>query len=246
MQAGELSDSVRGTPQGAPISPLLANVYLHKVLGSWFALEWRPTRARGEVYIVRYADDFVLGFEYRSDAEKFLKDATNRFKGFGLSLNQQKTRLIEFGKYAAHNRRRRGEGRPSTFEFLGFTHHCRTSRNGRFLLGRKPIAKRVNRTLEAVKQTLRLKMHDDPKQTGQWLGRVLAGWLNFYAVPTSSRSLKAFRHRLERLWLREMRRRSQKDSFAWSRISALSSELWPPVRTLHPWPNTRFAVKHSS
>ena len=246
VKTGVSSDSVRGTPQGAPLSPLLASVYLHNVLDSWFAKQWRPTRAGGELNIVRYADDFVLGFQYRADAERFLKDAIDRFKEFGLSLNQQKTRLNEFGKYAAQNRRRRGKRRPSTFDFLGFTHSWGTSRNCRFLLGRKPIAKRVRLTLEAVKQALRLKMHDDPKQTGEWLARVLQGWLICYAVPTSCRSLKAFRHRLERLWLRELRRRSQKDRFAWGRLSALCNELWPPARILHPWPHTRFAVKHSS
>ena len=216
------------------------------VLDEWFARQWRPSKARGEAYIVRYADDFVLGFQYRDDAERFLKDVTDRFTEFGLELNQQKTRLSEFGRKAAANRRRRSEGRPSTFEFLGLTHYCTISRSGRFMLGRRPIAKRVRRTLKAIKQALRSAMHDDPKQTGEWLGRVLQGWLNYYAVPTSSRSLGAFRRQLERLWLRELRRRSQKDRFAWRRLSKICDQLWPPVRILHPWPDTRFAVKHSS
>ena len=171
MEAGELSDSVQGTPQGAPISPLLANVYLHKVLDSWFAKEWRPKRASGEVYIVRYADDFVLGFQYRSEAVRFAKDLRDRLEEYGLELATHKTRLIEFGRQAAHNRRQRGERRPETFDFLGLTHYCRTMSNGKFGLGRKPIAKRVRRTLKAIKERLRMRMHDGiPRRPGNGSG----------------------------------------------------------------------------
>ncbi len=246
LEAGVLSDTVQGTPQGAPISPLLANVYLHKVLDEWLARRWRPERASGEVYIVRYADDFVLGFEHRSDAVRLAEDLQNRLKEYGLELATQKTRLIEFGRFAQASRRKRGEGRPETFDFLGFTHYCRTKRNGRFGLGRKPIAKRVRRTLKAIKERLRAAMHEDPAQTGKWLGMVLRGWLGYYAVPTSSRHLSSFKHELERHWIRSIRRRSQNDRFPWERLRALSAAHLPPVRILHPWPTYRFAVKYPS
>ncbi len=238
-------DPARGTPQGAPISPLLANVYLHNVLDRWFANHWRPQMAVGEAYMVRYADDFVLGFEHRHDAERFLGNLKERLADFGLELHPEKTRLIEFGKDAAHYRRQRGERRPETFDFLGLTHYCRTTRNGRFGLGRQPSAKRVRRTLKAVKIALRRRMHDDPKQTGLWLGRILRGWLGYYAVPTSYKYLDRFKRALLRLWLRTLRRRSQTARFTWERLEALSNQLWPHIRILHPWPATRFAVNHS-
>ena len=184
IENGLKVDAVRGTPQGAPISPLLANVYLHGVLDQWFARQWRPLKAQGEAYMVRYADDFVLGFQHRSDAEQFARDVKQRFDEYGLELAPNKTRLIEFGKNAADNRRQRGERRPETFDFLGLTHYCRITRTGRFGLGRKPITKRVNRTLKALKKILRLRMHDDPMQTGLWLGRVLDGWLGYLYVLT--------------------------------------------------------------
>ena len=245
IDAGLEVDVVRGTPQGAVISPLLANVYLHHVLDRWFAREWRPREVRGEAYLVRYADDFVLGFEHRRDAERFMEAVGERFAAFGLELHPEKTRLLEFGRFAAANRAKRGEGRPETFDFLGFTHYCRTKRNGRFGLGRKPIARRVRRTLQAVKAALRKRMHANPVHTGRWLGRVLRGWLGYYAVPTSSRSLQRFALDLMRLWLRVLRRRSQRDRFAWERLAALSQRLWPRVSILHPWPDERFAVSHS-
>ena len=202
IDAGLEVDVVRGTPQGAVISPLLANVYLHHVLDDWFAREWRPRKVWGEAYIVRYADDFVLGFQYRRDAERFMEALRERFAAFGLEVHPEKTRLVEFGRFAMTNRRERGEGRPETFDFLGFTHYCRTTHEGRFGLGRKPVAKRMRRTLQAVKAELRRRMHADPVVTGRWLGRVLRGWLGYYAVPTSSPSLSRFVWFLRRLWMR--------------------------------------------
>ena len=243
IDAGLEVDVVRGTPQGAVISPLLANVYLHHVLDRWFAREWRPREVRGEAYLVRYADDFVLGFEHRSDAERFMEAMRERFASFGLEVHPEKTRLLEFGRFAAANRAKRGEGRPETFDFLGFTHYCRTQRNGRFGLGRKPVAKRMRRTLQAIKAELRKRMHANPKVTGRWLGRVLRGWLGYYAVPTSAPSLSRFVWFLRRLWLRVLRRRSQRDYFTWERLNALCRELWPRVTILHPWPSERFAVR---
>ena len=245
LEEGLKVDPARGTPQGAPISPLLANVYLHNVLDQWFALQWRPQKTVGQAYLVRYADDFVLGFEHRQDAERFLRDLAERLNEYGLELHPEKTRLIEFGKDAARNRRRRGERRPETFVFLGLTHYCRTTRTGNFGLGRKPAPKRVRRTLKAIKNALRWRMHDDPVETGEWLGRVLRGWLGYYAVPTSYKSLDRFKRALQWLWLRTLRRRSQTANFAWERLEALCDQLWPRVRIIHPWPASRFAVKYS-
>ena len=242
IEAGLEVDVVRGTPQGAVISPLLANVYLHHVLDRWFAREWRPREVRGEAYLVRYADDFVLGFERRSDAERFMEAVGERFATYGLEVHPEKTRLLEFGRFARADRAKRGEGRPETFDFLGFTHYCRTKRNGRFGLGRKPVATRMRRTLKAIKAELRKRMHENPVVTARWLGRVLRGWLGYYAVPTSSRSLSQFVWFLRRLWMRILRRRSQRAHFAWERLDALRREYWPPVTILHPWPTERFAV----
>ena len=245
MDAEPEADFVRGTPQGAPISPLLANVYLHNVLDDWFAREWRPREARGETYIVRYADDFVLGFQHRNDAVRFMEALRERFAAYGLELHPEKTRLLEFGRFALANRRKRGEGRPETFDFLGLTHYCRTRRDGRFGLGRKPVAKRMRRTLKAIKAELRRRMHDKPVKTGQWLGRVLRGWLGYYAVPTSYRSLQRFANDLRRLWLHALRQRSQRDRFTWERLAALARDHWPRVSILHPWPTERFAGQNS-
>ena len=227
IDAGLEVDVVRGTPQGAVISPLLANVYLHHVLDRWFAREWRPREVRGEAYLVRYADDFVLGFERRSDAERFMEAVGERFATYGLEVHPEKTRLLEFGRFARADRAKRGEGRPETFDFLGFTHYCRTQRNGRFGLGRKPVAKRMRRTLQAIKAELRKRMHANPKVTGRWLGRVLRGWLGYYAVPTSAPSLSRFVWFLRRLWLRVLHRRSQRGYFTWERLNALCRNSGP-------------------
>ena len=237
-------DTGRGTPQGAVVSPVLANVHLHYILDLWYAKKWRPQEARGDTIMVRYADDFVLGFQYRSDAERFLRDLKARFARFGLELHPEKTRLLEFGRYAAERRQRRGQGRPETFDFLGFTHYCGRTWAGRFKLGRKPIAKRMRRKLQEVKRKLRRRMHADRYETGRWLGQVLRGWLRYYAVPSSYRYLKIFTYRLKRLWLRMLRRRSQKDRFSWDKLDALCDKLWPKVRIHHPWPVQRFAVRH--
>ena len=245
MEDGQWSDTGRGTPQGSVVSPVLANVVLHYVLDVWVHRTWRPHEARGKMIIVRYADDFVLGFQYRRDAERFLREATARFAAYGLSLHPDKTRLLEFGRYAAANRRKRGQGRPETFNFLGFTHYCRTTQAGEFGLGRKPIAKRMNRTLKAIRQALQRRQHEDIVRTAQWLGQVLDGWLNYYAVPTSGPHLSRFRYYLHRLWMRSLRRRSQRDRFPWERLRRLSLRYWPRIQIRHPWPDKRLAVKHS-
>ena len=244
MKEGEWRDNLRGTPQGSIVSPVLANVYLHYVLDLWFQRTWRARTARGDTIIVRYADDFVVGFQYKRDAEQFLCDLKDRLAAFSLELHPDKTRLIEFGKFAMADRRARGERRPETFDFLGFTHYCRTTRTGRFGLGRKPIKKRVNRTLKRIKAELRRRMHHNIYEVAKWLGRVTGGWLRYFAVPTSFPSLRQFVFRLKRMWLRALRRRSQKDRFTWIRIGTLAQVFWPPLQILHPWPNKRFAVKY--
>ena len=174
MEDGLRSDTGRGTPQGAIVSPVLANVYLHYTLDLWVDRKWRKQEARGDMIIVRYADDYVVGFQYRSDAERFLQDLKERFRKFGLELHPEKTRLVEFGRYAEANRRARQEGKPETFDFLGFTHRCGKSRNGHFQLWRKPSGKRRNRTLARIREALRRRMHGDVLETGSWLGQVLS------------------------------------------------------------------------
>ena len=242
MEDGEWRDDLRGTPQGSVISPILANVYLHYVLDLWFQKKWRSREVNGDTIVVRYADDFVVGFQYQRDAERFLNAVKERFESFELEIHPDKTRLIEFGRSAAKSRRQRGQGRPETFDFLGFTHYCTETRRGRFQLGRKPVAKRMSRTLKRIKEALRRRMHCKSKATARWLGKVLDGWLNYFAVPTSYRYLYRFATRLKRLWLRTLRLRSQKDRSKWDDIARLVAVHWPRLEIRHPWPDPRFAV----
>ena len=206
----EWKDDLRGTPQGSVISPVLANIYLHYVLDLWFDRQWRPQQARGEAVIVRYADDFVVGFQHEADAERFMIDLQLRLDRFGLALHPDKTRCIEFGRFAMANRRARGERRPETFAFLGFTHYCRTTRKGGFGLGRKPQSKRMQRTLQRIGQALRRRRHDNPEDVALWLRSVLGGWLRYFAVPSSLPFLALFVHRIKWLWFQQLRRRSQR------------------------------------
>ena len=216
-----------GTPQGAIVSPVLANVFLHYVLDLWFHKKWRPNVPDGEAIIVRYADDIVVGFQHKRDAERYLRDVRERLARFGLSLHQDKTRLVEFGRFADLNRRQRGVGKPETFDFLGLTHYCTTTLRGRFRLGRKPVAKRVNRTLARIDEVLRKRWHHDIWEVGRWLGRVCNGWLNYFAVPgTSGRFIRAFLRRLQRRWMRALRRRSQRARFSWKRLERMTEILW--------------------
>ncbi|MDE0101445.1 MAG: group II intron reverse transcriptase/maturase [Bryobacterales bacterium] len=244
MQDGAWSDSGVGTPQAANVSPVLANVVLHYVLDLWFHRRWRPQVPRGKARIVRYADDFVVGFQHKEDAERFLGDLKERLARFGLELHPKKTRLVEFGRFAAADRKSRGQGKPETFDFLGFTHYVGKTRRGWFRLGRKPVAKRMGRTLQRIRAALRRRWHDDIWEVGQWLGQVVDGWLNYYAVPGSSHWLSAFVLRVKRLWMRALRRRSQRDRTAWSKLERMTELLWPRARIRHPWPDRRFAVKH--
>ncbi|MEX2578391.1 MAG: reverse transcriptase domain-containing protein [Verrucomicrobiales bacterium] len=244
---GEWSETEVGTPQGAVISPLLSNVYLHYVFDLWIDW-WRKHRCRGDVIVVRYADDFVIGFQNRDEAERCLEELRERMAKFGLKLHDGKTRLIEFGRYAATNRKRRGEGKPETFDFLGFTHMCsRTRTHGYFTIHRMTIAKRMRATLAAIKVKLRKRRHRPLRETGRWLGRVVQGWLNYHAVPGNSR-LARFVYEVTRLWLRTIRRRSQKgrSRWTWKRMYRLRGKYLPAVRILHPYPNQRFRARHEA
>ena len=241
MEDREWRDDLRGTPQGSVISPILANVYLHYVLDLWFQ-KWRSHEVKGDTIIVRYADDVVVGFQHQRHAENFLNAVKERFRGFELSLHPDKTRLIEFGRFATGRRRVRGLRRPETFDFLGFTHYCMETRGGHFQLGRKPVAKRMTRTLKRIKEALRRRRHHNVEATAKWLGKVVNGWLNYYAVPTSFLFLSRFVDRLQRLWLKSLRRRSQKDRYQWTSLARLTATYWPRLEIRHPWPDQRFAV----
>ena len=248
LKAGVLEDGVvttsdRGTGQGSVISPLLANIYLHYVFDLW-ADCWRRREATGDMIIVRYADDIIVGFEHESDARRFWDAMRARLGKFALSLHPEKTRLIEFGRHAAANRERRGMGKPETFNFLGFTFICGKSRKGLFQIKRKPRADRMRAKLKEVKEGLRQRMHRTIAEQGRWLGQVVAGYFNYFAVPTNDRALSAFRHWVTDLWRRTLRRRSQKDRTPWDRMDQLEREFLPKPRVLHPWPSHRFAVKH--
>ena len=232
-----------GTPQGAVISPLLANIYLHYVFDLW-AQQWRQRHACGDIIVVRYADDIVVGFEHQADAERFMTEMRERLAAFDLTLHGEKTRLIRFGRFAAQDREQRGEGKPETFTFLGFTHICGRNRRGGFLLWRKTRRDRMRARLLAVQQGLRRRLHITIEEQGEWLRQVVGGFFAYHAVPTNYAALAAFRHHVIRLWWRTLRRRSQKDRTSWRRIDALADRWLPSSRITHPWPSTRFAVKH--
>jgi len=243
MEEGVVSATETGTPQGAVVSPALANVYLHYVFDLW-AHRWRQQQARGAVIFVRYADDIVAGFEHAGEAKRFMAELRQRMEKFALSLHPDKTRLIEFGRYAAERRAKRGLGKPETFNFLGFTHIAGRTQKGRFLLLRKTRRDRMRAKLQAIKEALRQRMHDPIPDQGRWLRQVVRGYFAYHAVPTNLRRLGAFRHHVGRLWLQTLRRRSQKDRFSWDRLTRLAEEWLPTPRLLHPWPDARFAVTH--
>jgi RNA-directed DNA polymerase len=243
MDHGKLSPSEAGTPQGAVISPTLANIYLHYTFDLW-AKRWRHHEAHGNVIYVRYADDIVAGFEHESDAERFLAQLHERLEKFALSLHPDKTRLIEFGRHAAASREKRGLGKPETFNFLGFTHICGRSRAGYFQLRRQTRRDRMRIRLKALKDELRRRMHAPIPEQGQWLAQVVRGYFAYHAVPTNTQRLSAFRYHVTVLWHRTLRRRSQTDGTTWERMSRLAASFLPPVHILHPWPSNRFAVKH--
>jgi RNA-directed DNA polymerase len=243
LEDGVVTASNRGTGQGSVISPLLANIYLHYVFDLW-AERWRRREATGDMIIVRYADDLVVGFEHEADARRFLDEMRERLGKYSLSLHPEKTRLIEFGRHAAENRKRRGLGKPETFSFLGFIFISSKSRRGKFQIKRKSRPDRMRAKLQAIKQELRRRMHQSIPGQGQWLKQVVTGYFNYHAVPTNGRALATFRFHVVDLWMRTLRRRSQKDHTAWERIRWLANDFLPKPRILHPWPEKRFAVRH--
>jgi RNA-directed DNA polymerase len=241
---GQWSKTVVGTPQGAVISPILANIYLHYVLDLW--VNSRRKGASGDVIIVRYADDFVIGFQYRKEAERFLQALQERMSQFGMELHQEKTRLIEFGRFAAANRERRGKGKPETFDFLGFTHICaKTRKTSRFTVRRKTIAKRLRAKAKEVRKEIMRRRHVPVPDQGRWLRSVLNGHLNYYAVPGNKESIDAFRTEVMRGWFRALRRRSQKArKLTWERFKRLVKTWLPTAKVRHPYPNQRLWVNN--
>jgi RNA-directed DNA polymerase len=233
MDDGEWSASKAGTPQGAVVSPMLANIYLHHVFDLW-AERWRHREAHGNVIYVRYADDVVAGFEHEKDAVRSLADLRERLEKFALSLHPDKTRLIEFGRHAADNRKKRGLGKPETFNFLGFTHICGRSRKGYFALRRKTRRDRMRMKLKALKEELHRRMHAPIPEQGRWLAQVVRGYFAYHAVPTNAQRLAAFRYHVTILWYRTLRRRSQKDWTKWERMARLAAAYLPPGT--HPSP----------
>jgi len=243
LEDGDWSVSEKGTPQGAVVSPLLANVYLHYVFDLW-AEQWRRREAKGKMILVRYADDLIAGFEHEAEARRFWEAMRQRFEKFGLELHGDKTRLLEFGRYAVERRQRRGQGKPETFQFLGFVFICGRTRRGGFQLQRRTRADRMRTRLQEIKQALKLRMHSPIPEQGRWLLQVITGYFAYHAVPTNMRSMAAFRFSVARTWRRVLSRRSQKARVNWERMTKIADAWLPQPRILHPWPEQRFAVKH--
>jgi group II intron reverse transcriptase/maturase len=243
LEDGEVTIEEKGTGQGSVISPLLANVYLHYAFDLW-AERWRRREANGDMIMVRYADDIIVGFQHEKDARRFWDAMRDRLREFSLSLHPEKTRLIEFGRFAAQNRERRGLGKPDTFKFLGFWLICGKSRQGAFQIRRQSRLDRMRAKLQEIKEELRRRRHRPIPETGAWLAQVVAGYAAYHAVPTNIRAIGAFRHHVVKLWYRQLRRRSQRARLVWARMAELANEFLPKPRILHPWPSVRFAVRH--
>jgi len=241
LEDGQWREQAEGTPQGGSISPLAANIDLHYVLDLW-AERWRRRDARGELIIVRFAEDASVGFEHRDDAERFWAELRERFQQFHLELHPEKTRLIEFGRFAAERRQRRGQGRPETVDFLGLTHMCSETRTGKFTVRRKTIAKRLRKKLQEVKAALRERMHWPIPQQGAWLRSVLLGHYRYYAVPRNGSLLSVFRETIMRCWCQTLRRRSRRHRMTWQRMYALAEQWLPKPHILHPYPAQRLRV----
>ena len=247
LNAGVLEDGRRtyseeGVPQGGSVSPLLANVYLHYVFDLWVE-QWRRRQTAGDVIVVRFCDDFVVGFQYEDDAEKFREALIKRFHEFNLELNADKTRLIEFGRFAAQNRKRQGKGKPETFDFLGFTHVCGKTSEGKFTVLRHTIGKRVRVKLMELKEELRRRLHWPVPVVGAWLRVVLLGHYNYYGVPGNTRKLGAFRYHVSCLWYKMLRRRSQRHRINWERMNRLIGNWFPQPRIHHPYPDfSRYVI----
>jgi group II intron reverse transcriptase/maturase len=243
LEDGIVSVSDRGTGQGSVISPLLANVYLHYVLDLW-AERWRRREATGDMIIVRYADDFIVGFQHEHDARRFWNEMRERLEEFALSLHPEKTRLIEFGRLAAKSRKKRGLGKPETFNFLGFTFICGKSLRGKFLVKRKTRRDRMRAKLRMIKEEMWRRMHQPIPEQGKWLMRVVKGYFNYHAVPTNSRALALFWVEIVKRWQRVLNRRGQRDRLTWVRMVKLANDWLPKPHIRHPWPHQRFAVTH--
>jgi len=241
LEEGVWTRSETGTPQGGSISPVLANVYMHYVFDLW-AQRWRKTAARGEVIIVRYLDDFIVGFQHRSDAEGFAKVLRERLEQYGLQLHSDKTRLMEFGRYAAQNRRERGQGKPETFQFLGFVHSSGRTRTGSFVVRRQTAGQRVRAKLKDVSQELRRRWHAPIPEVGGWLAAVVRGHCQYYGIVGNARAIRRFREAVCRLWQRALGRRSQKSQVSWARMQRLERRWIPPARIVHPSSSVTFAV----
>jgi group II intron reverse transcriptase/maturase len=248
LKAGVLEDGIvtvsdRGTGQGAVISPLLANIYLHYALDLW-AVRWRQREATGDMIIVRYADDFIVGFQHENDARSFLDEMRERLQKFALTLHPEKTRLIEFGRFAAERRQRRGLGKPETFDFLGFTFICGKTRHGKFQIKRKTRRDRMRAKLRMIKEEMWQRMHQPLPDQAKWLWHVVRGYFNYHAVPTNFRALVAFRTEIAKRWYRVLTRRSERTKLNWAQMKQLIDAWLPKPRILHPWPDKRFAVSH--
>jgi group II intron reverse transcriptase/maturase len=243
-EEGQWSETKVGTPQGSVASPLLANIYLHYVFDLWVEA-WRQKVARGDVIVVRYADDLVVGFESRAEAERFLEEFRERLAKFGLELHAEKTRLIEFGRFAAQNRKQRGEGKPETFTFLGFTHYCGTrQKDGAFIVWRETAKKRLVAKLQAIKMELQRRRHEPVASVGAWLRKVVSGYYQYHAVPGNLHRLNLFRWRLSWVWRRALSRRSQRSYIHMDRLDRLMNRWIPVARVLHPYPMQRFDASH--
>jgi len=243
-EQGQWQSLNEGTPQGAVISPLLANIYLHYVFDLW-AHKWRRSDALGKVVIVRYADDIIMGFEHKAEAERFSKEVADRLGNFGLQLNPDKTHLIEFGRHAAHNRRKRGGGKPETFDFLGFTHICSFDRGGKYTVQRKTKSKKIKGKLKELKAEIRRRYHQPVPVQGKWIKSAYQGFVNYFAVPGNMPPLKSFHHHLCRIWLKALRRRSQKGrKLTWEKFGTIYPKWLPHPRCKHPWPNQRFGRQY--
>jgi RNA-directed DNA polymerase len=240
LEDGEWTRSDMGTPQGGSVSPLLANIYLHYAFDLWVR-DWRR-QAKGDVIVVRFADDITVGFQHEWEARRFWNELRERLAAYGLELHPDKTRLIEFGPFAAPNRKRSGRGKPETFDFLGFTHVCGRTRKGRFTVLRLTMRKRLRAKLKEVNTNLRRRWHDPVPEVGRWLASIIRGHLNYYGVPLNSRALEAFHHRVICLWKRALSRRSQKGYVTWKRMRRIARRWLPPVRIVHPYPDQRLCL----